>query len=112
MGENVKQITDVNFESEVLKSDVPVLVDFWAAWCMPCRFVAPVVEELSKEYEGKIKVAKMDVDKNPQSAGKYGISSIPTILLFHDGKVVDGVIGAVPKETLKKIVDKHLIPTA
>ncbi len=110
MAENVIQVTDANFESEVLNSTVPVLIDFWAAWCMPCRFVAPVVEELAKDYEGKIKVGKLDVDSNPAIASKYGITSIPTLLLFKNGEVVDGVIGAVPKAQLETMIKKHLTP--
>lgn len=108
MSEHVQQFTDSNFSKEVLESDRPVLVDFWAAWCMPCRFVAPVVESIAAEYVGKVKVGKMDVDSNPATAGSYGINSIPTIALFKGGKVVDGVVGAVPKERLQQLLDKHL----
>lgn len=89
--------TDDNFETEVLKSDKPVLIDFWAVWCGPCRLIAPIVEELASEYDGKIKIGKLDVDENQQSAIKYGVRSIPTILIFKHGKVVDSIIGAVPK---------------
>lgn len=92
--------TDQNFESEVLKSDLPVLVDFWAPWCGPCRMIAPVVEEISQEYTGKLKVVKINTDENQAIAVKYGIRSIPTIGIFKGGKVVDSVIGAVPKQTL------------
>ncbi len=108
MSEHVLQFTDSNFSQEVLQSDKPVLVDFWAAWCMPCRFVAPVVESIAAEYVGKVKVGKLDVDSNPIIASSYGINSIPTIALFKGGKVVDGVIGAVPKDRLKQLLDKHL----
>lgn len=97
------EITDTNFEQEVLKSDVPVLIDFWAIWCGPCRVVAPVVEEIAGEYEGKLKVGKLDVDNNPQTAVKYGIRSIPTLLIFNNGEVSDQMIGALPKA---QIVDR------
>lgn len=90
-------VTDDNFEAEVLKSEVPVIVDFWAAWCGPCRMIAPIVEELAEEYDGKIKVGKLDVDDNQQIAVKYGVRSIPTVLFFKDGEVAETVIGAVPK---------------
>lgn len=95
----MKPITfsDDNFEAEVLKSDEPVLVDFWAAWCGPCRMIAPIVEELAEEYDGKVKVGKVDVDDNQQTAVKYGVRSIPTVLIFKNGEVADTIIGAVPK---------------
>ena len=92
--------TDLNFEQEVLNSQLPVLVDFWAPWCGPCRMVAPVVEEIANEYKGKLKVVKINTDQNQAVALKYGIRSIPTISIFNGGKIVDGVIGAVPKQTL------------
>ncbi|MFA6599288.1 MAG: thioredoxin [Ignavibacteriaceae bacterium] len=91
------EFTDSNFSAEVLKSDKPVLIDFWAAWCGPCRMIAPIVEELANEYDGKFKVGKLDVDNNPQVATQFGIRSIPTLLIIKNGKVVDSIIGAVPK---------------
>ncbi len=94
------EVTDATFEQEVLNASVPVLVDFWAIWCAPCRLIAPVVEELANEYEGKLKVAKLDVDHNPNTAVKYGIRSIPTLLIFKNGQVVDQIVGAVPKQYL------------
>ena len=90
-------ITDDNFETEVIKSENPVLIDFWAAWCGPCRIIAPIVEELASEYSGKAKVGKLDVDDNQQTAIKYGVRSIPTLLIFKDGELKETIIGAVPK---------------
>lgn len=104
MSDKVVQFTDATFENDVLKSSEPVLIDFWAVWCGPCRMVAPVIEELAGEYAGKVKVGKLDVDSNPQSAMNYGVRSIPTILLFKDGEVVDSVVGAVPKGNLAKMI--------
>ncbi len=90
-------ITDDNFETEVIKSDKPVLIDFWAVWCGPCKMIAPIVEELAAEYDGKVKIGKLDVDENQQTSIKFGVRSIPTLLLFKDGKVQNTIIGAVPK---------------
>ncbi len=90
-------ISDDNFENEVLKSDQPVLIDFWATWCGPCRMIAPIVEELASEYEGIVKIGKLDVDNNQQTAIKYGVRSIPTLLVFKNGQVKERIIGAVPK---------------
>lgn len=94
------EVTDANFEKEVLQSNIPVIVDFWAEWCGPCRMVAPIVKELSGEFEGRAKVAKMDVDSNPDIPVKYGIRNIPTILFFKNGQIVDKQVGAVPKNVL------------
>jgi thioredoxin 1 len=97
------EITDQNFEAEVIKSDKPVLIDFWAVWCGPCKLIAPIVEELATEYDGKVKVGKLDVDSNQQTSIKFGVRSIPTLLLFKNGHLKDTIIGAVPKS---KIVEK------
>jgi thioredoxin 1 len=97
------EITDDNFETEVTNSDKPVLIDFWAVWCGPCKLIAPIVEELATEYDGKVKIGKLDVDSNQQTSIKFGVRSIPTLLLFKDGKLKETIIGAVPK---KNIVDK------
>src|ERR1035437_10274908 len=100
-------LTDKNFEEEVLKSELPVLVDFWAEWCHPCRIVGPIIEELATEYAGKIKVGKVDVDKN-QVAGNYGIMSIPSVLLFKNGQVGKQMVGAQSKDSYKKEIDSIL----
>ena len=105
---SVQLVSDENFEVEVLKSEVPVLVDFWAPWCGPCMRVAPILEEISTEYEGRIKVVKVDVDQSNQTAFKYGIKSIPTLILFSQGEVAEQVIGAQPKDGILKIVDKYI----
>ena len=101
-------VTDSSFKQEVLDSDRPVLVDFWAPWCGPCRMVAPVVEEIAVQYEGQIKVVKVNTDENPQIASQYGIRSIPTLMIFKDGQKVDMVVGAVPKSTLSNTLEKYL----
>jgi thioredoxin 1 len=93
-------ITDENFQSEVINSAEPVLIDFWAAWCSPCRMIAPIVEELAGEFSGKVKVGKLDIDNNQQTTIEYGVRSIPTLLIFKDGKVKDTIIGAVPKSNI------------
>jgi thioredoxin 1 len=93
-------VTDSNFEQEVINSDIPVIVDFWAEWCAPCRLIAPLVDDIGNEYAGKLKVCKLDVDSNPQTSMKYGIRSIPTLLIFKGGQPVETIIGAVPKEMI------------
>ena len=103
-----KPVTDGDFQQEVLDAETPVLVDFWADWCAPCKMVAPVLDDLAQEYDGKIKFTKVDVDSNPQTAMKYGIRSIPTLLVFKGGSPVDQVVGAVPKAVIKKRLDSAL----
>src|ERR1700693_2463494 len=97
---NIQAVTDSEFESAVLKSEIPVLIDFWATWCGPCRMIAPIVEELAIEYAGKAKIGKVDVDENQQIAIKFGVRSIPTLLIFKEGKLHDTIIGAVPKSQI------------
>ena len=107
MGKYV-EVNDANFDSEVLKSDLPVLVDFWAVWCAPCLMIAPIIEEIASEKYQSLKVAKMDVDKSPLTASKYGIRSIPTLLIFKNGEVVDQMIGAAPKTIIESKLEKYL----
>ena len=107
-GDKLIHVTDVEFESQVLKADKPVLVDFWASWCGPCLAIAPVVEELAGEYDGKVVVAKMDVDKSPSTPGKYGIRAIPTLIVFKDGLVVEQITGAVGKAVIESAINKAL----
>ena len=106
--DKVVQLSDDSFESDVLKSATPVLVDFWASWCAPCKAISPVVDSLAEEYDGKVKVAKLNVDENPATPGKYGVRGIPTLILFKEGKVVDQVVGAVPKNQLDGLIKKAL----
>ncbi len=105
---NVGEVTDATFESEVLKADRPVLVDFWAPWCGPCRAIAPVVEEIATEYTGKLKVLKLNTDENPKTAQSYRISGIPSLMVFKNGQPVEQVVGAVPKSTLTTAIQKHV----
>ena len=102
------ELTDNTFDTEVLKSPLPMLIDFWAIWCGPCRIISPIVEELAGEYNGKLRVGKLDVDSNPAIAMRYGIRSIPTLLLFKSGEVVEQIIGAVPKRVIVDKVSRHL----
>jgi len=108
MAGNITEVTDSSFEQVVLKSDLPVLVDFWAPWCGPCRAIAPVVEELSKDYGKKLKIAKCNVDDNPKTPGKYGIRAIPTLIIFKGGEVSEQITGAVAKSQITAAIDKAL----
>jgi thioredoxin 1 len=111
MAGNVGSVTDATFEKDVLKSETPVLVDFWAPWCGPCRMVAPVLEKVAEQYAGRVTVVKMNVDENQQTSMTYGIRSIPTVALFQKGEVVDGVMGAAPIGHFTKMLDEH-VPAA
>jgi thioredoxin len=104
MAGNIAQVSDDNFDSEVLKSAVPVLIDFWAPWCGPCRAIAPIVDELAGEYAGKLKIVKMNVDDNPRTPARYGVRGIPNLILFKDGEVQQQIVGAVPKAHLVKAI--------
>lgn len=102
---DVQQVSDASFDSDVLQADVPVLIDFWAPWCGPCKAIAPVVEELAGEYDGRLKVVKMNVDDNPQTPARYGVRGIPNLILFKTGEVKQQIVGAVPKGHLVKAID-------
>ena len=108
MADNVSEFTTENFDTEVLKADTPVLVDFWAEWCGPCRAIAPVVEEIANDYDGKVKVGKVNVDENQEVSMQYGVRSIPTLLIFKGGTVANQVIGAVPKTNITQLLDQSL----
>ena len=106
--DKVVQLSDDAFEADVLQSSTPVLVDFWASWCAPCKAISPVVDELAVEYAGQIKIGKLNVDENPATPGQFGVRGIPTLILFKDGQVVDQVVGAVPKNQLEGLIKKAL----
>ncbi|WP_029916316.1 thioredoxin [Pelobacter seleniigenes] len=106
--DKVLEITDAQFEADVLKSATPILVDFWATWCAPCKAIAPVLDQLAEEYEGKIKIGKVNVDENPATPGQYGVRGIPTMILFKDGEIVDQLVGAVPKNQVENLLQKAL----
>ena len=108
MGENTVEITDSNFESEVVKSTTPVLVDFWAAWCAPCRALAPTIDSIAVEYKGRVKVGKLDVDANGSTAARFNIRGIPTLLVIKDGQVKEQIVGAADNSVITKALDKHL----
>jgi thioredoxin 1 len=107
-GQAIFEVNDGTFEQEVLQSEQPVLVDFWAAWCGPCRALAPIVDELATQYNGRLKVMKMDVDRNAATPMRYGIRGIPALLLFKGGKVADQIVGYVPKDTIEKSISRHI----
>jgi thioredoxin 1 len=111
-GQAVLEVNDATFDKEVLQSDQPVLVDFWAAWCGPCKALGPIVDQVATEYSGKLKVVKMDVDRNPSTPGRYGIRGIPALLFFKGGKVADQIVGYVPKDTVEKSIARVVGATA
>jgi thioredoxin 1 len=107
-GENVKAATDQNFQTDVLGNSKPVLVDYWATWCAPCKALAPVIDEIAAQYDGKLEVYKCNIDENPESPAKFGVRGIPTVILFKGGKAVDQTVGAVPKAQLEEMINKAL----
>lgn len=107
-GNGIVEVTDANFDQDVLKSDQPVLVDFWATWCGPCRAIAPIVEELARDYAGKVKIGKMDVDSNSATPMRYKVTGIPTLLVFKGGQVVEQIVGYKPKEAIAQALNKHV----
>ena len=107
MNQSTQAFTDENWEREVLQADGPVLVDFWASWCPPCRMIAPLIDELSQEYAGRVKVGKLDVDFSPETAARYGITAIPSLLVFRAGQVVAQRVGALPRQALRDLLDTH-----
>jgi len=109
MTANITQVADNNFDAEVLRAQLPVLIDFWAPWCGPCRAIAPVIEELAQDYAGKLKVTKMNVDENPVTPSRYGVRGIPNLLLIRDGTVKEQIVGAVPKARLVDAIEKVLV---
>src|SRR6476469_6025862 len=109
-GGNTIEFNDASFDTDVINSEVPVLVDFWAEWCGPCRMMGPTVDQVATEYSGKVKVGKIDVDSNQQTAARYGIRGIPTLLLFKDGKIVEQKVGAIGKPEFQRMLEKHLQP--
>ncbi len=108
MSKNIVTLTNTNFDTEVKKADTPILVDFWAEWCGPCRMVAPVLEKLAEEYDGKVRIGKVNVDEQSSLATKFGIQSIPTLLIFKGGKVVEQFIGATTRDVLARMIEKHV----
>ena len=108
MSEYVSEVTDQNFDQEVLKAQLTVLVDFWAAWCAPCRMLSPTVDQVAKEYQGRAKVVKLDVDDNAQTAARYNIRGIPTLLLFKEGEIRDQIVGATSKDHIQRVIDAQL----
>ena len=108
MSDVVYEFTDQNFETDVLQAEIPVLIDFWATWCGPCKAIAPIIEEIAADYEGKVKVGKVDVDQNQNTAMQFGVRSIPTLLIIKDGKVSQQIVGAVPKENITKVLDETI----